>query len=121
MPTSLKPFLDELYQTFDRRHLASDPLAFAHRYDEAADQEVVAFLAAGLAFGHVRAIETSLERLLDVLGPRAHAFVRRFDPARQSGALPATVHRWISMQDVARTLVVLREVFRAHGSLEAAF
>ena len=121
MPRSLKPFLDELYKTFDRRYLDSDPLTFVHRYAERADQEVVGFLAAGLAFGNVRSIQGSLERLLGVLGPRPHAFVLRFDPARHTESLPSTVHRWIRRHDAARTFVVLGRLLRDHGSLEAAF
>lgn len=121
MATSLKPFLDELYKTFDRRHLESDPLAFVHRYAERADQEIVAFLASGLALGNVRSIQASLERLLAALGPKPQAFVLAFDPARHTEALPATVHRWITRNDAARTLVVLRLLLEEHGSLEAAF
>lgn len=121
MPANLKPFLDQLYQTFDRRHLDSDPLSFVHRYDDGADQEVVAFLAASLAFGNVRSIKASLERLLEALGPKPHEFVLGFDAARDKEKLPATVHRWIKRDDAARTLAVLRRMLREHGSLEAAF
>lgn len=121
MPEALRPFLDTLYKTFDRRHLDSDPLAFVHRYKKRGDREVVAFLSAALAFGNVRAIKSSLERLLAVLGPRPKEFVLDFDPASDSGKLPATVHRWIRQDDAARALVVLSKMLSDHGSLEKAF
>jgi uncharacterized protein (TIGR02757 family) len=121
VPASLKPFLEELYQTFDRRHLDSDPLLFVHRYKEKTDQEVVAFFASGLAFGNVRSIKASLERLLEVFGPEPSRYVSSFDPQRQAGELPPTVHRWIRRDDAARTIFVLREMLTEFGSLEAAF
>lgn len=121
MSAKLKPFLDTLYKTFDRRHLDSDPLSFVHRYGDEADQEVVAFLAASLAFGNVKAIKASLERLLGALGPRPRESVLNFDAARDSKKLPETVHRWIRRDDAARALTVLGRMIRDHGSLEAAF
>lgn len=121
MPEALRPFLDTLYKTFDRRHLESDPLAFVHRYRDRGDREVVAFLSAALAFGNVRAIKSSLERLLTVLGPQPKNFVLDFDPVSDCGKLPATVHRWIRQDDAARALVVLQSMLLDYGSLEDAF
>ena len=46
------------------RRLDSDPLELPHRYAAPADREVVAFLAASLAFGRVGSIRGSAERLL---------------------------------------------------------
>lgn len=121
MAASLKPFLEELYRTFDRRHLDSDPLAFVHRYRAEADREVVAFFASGLAFGNVRSIKSSLERLLKALGPEPSRFVLGFEPRRHARNLPETVHRWIRRDDASRTILVLKEMLTRHGSLEAAF
>lgn len=121
MAYRLKALLEELYQTFDRRYLATDPLVFVHRYRDRADQEVVAFLSAGLAFGNVRSIQQSLSCLLEALGPKPSDFVLHFDPLRHAECLPEKVHRWIGRPELARALVVLREMLRRFGSLEAAF
>src|SRR5213083_2864532 len=72
---SLKRRLDRLYRTFDRSYLDTDPLAFVHRYGNDADREVVGFLASGLAFGNVRAIQASVSMLLARLGDSPSAFV----------------------------------------------
>ena len=56
--------MEYLRSTYDASFLSSDPLKFPRRYASPADREVVAFLAAGFAFGNVKAIGASLERLL---------------------------------------------------------
>src|SRR6185295_13323643 len=98
--TALKRRLDGLYATFDRRYLETDPLAFVHRYAGADDQEVVAFFASGLAFGNVRAIGQSLEKLLAVLGPSPALFADRFRPDRDAEPLAGLYHRWIRGADL---------------------
>jgi hypothetical protein len=47
----LRPALDTLYDEFNAAHAAADPIWFAHRFSAGDDREVVAFIAAALAFG----------------------------------------------------------------------
>lgn len=118
---ALRPALDRLYDEFNRPDAAADPVQLVWRYERPADREVVAFLASALAFGNVTSILRSLESLLAQLGPQPAAFVRDFDPRRRPGALAAFVHRWTRGDDLAALLVVLREMLRRAGSIEAFF
>ncbi len=113
--------LDGLYRTFDHPESAVDPVHLVRRYPAPADREVVAFCAAGLAFGRVASVLESIEAVLAVLGPRPAAFVRRFDPARDAAALRRFVHRWIRGADVAALLWILRHMLAASGSIERFF
>ncbi len=113
--------LDRLYRTFDHPESAIDPVHLVRRYRASEDREVAGFCAAGLAFGRVAAVIESIEAVLAVLGPRPAAFVRRFDPARDAGALRPFVHRWIRGVDVAALLWVLRHMLAASGSIERFF
>ena len=60
--------LEALRRDWSARRLDSDPLAFAHRFADAGDREVVAFLAASLAFGRVASIRASVEKILSAHG-----------------------------------------------------
>ena len=113
--------LDHLYRTFDHPESAVDPVQLVRRYAAPADREVVAFCAAGLAFGRVAAVLDAVETVLEVLGPRPAAFVRHFDPARDAGALRPFVHRWIRGVDVIALLRVLQRMLAAAGSIERFF
>lgn len=116
----LRERLDALRAEWRGRRLDSDPLAFPHRYAEPGDREVVAFLAASLAFGRVRSIQASVERVLTVLGPSPAGFLDSWDE-RPIPELKLFVHRWVTGRDLEELLRRVRRARHAHGSLGALF
>ena len=90
------------------------------RYDRLDDREIVAFVAAGLAFGRVASVMASVEAVCAVLGPSPAAFVRAFDPARDGALLRRIVHRWTRGDDVVGLIWIMGRILDAHGSLERA-
>ena len=118
---SLKRRLEGLSRTFDRSYLETDPLVFVHRYRSEADREIVGFLASGLAFGNVKAIQASLRALLEVMGKSPAAFVDAFDPARQGAKLAGIYHRWVGKDEFAALFVVLRRMREEAGSIGRFF
>ena len=119
--SELRPPLENLYRTFDHVNAASDPVHIVRRYRAAEDREVVAFCAAGLAFGRVASVLHSIESLLAVMGPSPAAFVRTFDPAVERRRLAPLVHRWIGGKDLAALLMILRRMLEEAGSIEQFF
>jgi uncharacterized protein (TIGR02757 family) len=107
----LKPPLDRLYGAFDHVESATDPIDIVRRYSSREDREIVGFCAAG----------QSIESLLAVMGPAPARFVRRFDAARDGAKLRPLVHRWIRGADLAALLLILRQMLRESGSIEAFF
>ena len=76
----LKDVLEELYSKYSRARLIKpDPLQFVYKYTEVADMEIVAFLAADLAYGRVQQIEKSLTTLFALMGESPWAFVCDFN------------------------------------------
>jgi uncharacterized protein (TIGR02757 family) len=118
---ALAPELDRLYDCFNRPDSAADPVQFVHRYADPADREVVAFCAAGLAFGRVASVLASIEALLHAMGDRPARFVRRFDPARNGPPLEPLVHRWTRGADLSALMLVLQAMIRRAGSIERFF
>ena len=118
----LKTILDGQYEAFNVEDSATDPVQFVHRtHADSADREIVAFIAAGLAFGRVASVMASVGRVTEVMGPRPSRYVRDFDLRRDAPALAPVVHRWIRGADLAALMLVLQAMLRAHGSLEGAF
>jgi uncharacterized protein (TIGR02757 family) len=113
--------LDRLYLEFDQQHDVADPVHLVRRYDDPADQEIAGFCAAGLAFGRVASVLTSVESLLAAMGPSPAAFVRQFDPGRSHRAIRLLRHRWIGGRDLVALLVVLRHIIETAGSIEQFF
>ncbi|HEX5068813.1 MAG TPA: TIGR02757 family protein [Vicinamibacterales bacterium] len=117
----MKVALDSLYTSFNFPESALDPIQIVRRYEALDDREVVAFIAAGLAFGRVASVMASIEAVGAVLGPRPAAFVRRFDPNRDGADLRRLVHRWTRGDDFVGLIWILHELTGRDGSLERTF
>jgi uncharacterized protein (TIGR02757 family) len=96
----------------------ADPVGFVHRYRDPADQELVALIAASLAFGNVKALRAKIDDALTRLGP---AIARTADdPALVAARLRGFKHRVYRDRDLVGLVVGARRVQRASGSLGAA-
>jgi uncharacterized protein (TIGR02757 family) len=116
----LKPALDGLYGAFNAPDSALDPIQIVRRYSRLDDREVVAFVAAGLAFGRVASVMSSVQALCDAMGATPAAFVRGFDPSRDADAIRPLVHRWTRGDDLVGLIWILHDLLAEYGSLEAA-
>ena len=117
----LKDMLEDLYARYNRRRfIEPDPLQFVYRYSDRADMEIAGFLAAGLAYGRVRQIEKSVDRLLGHMGKSPSDYVRNFDPAGRT-ELNDFKHRFTSGEDISALLELLRDAINEFGSLEGLF
>src|SRR5215510_1745432 len=119
--TGLANKLDRLYDAYNREDAALDPVQIVRRYTKPADQEVIGFCAAALAFGRVQSVLNTVNGIARVLGPSPAAYVRRFDPKAAHPELRAMVHRWIRGADIVALLWILRQMIDEAGSIEAFF
>jgi uncharacterized protein (TIGR02757 family) len=121
MKRDLGSRLEQLYEAYNREDAAADPVQIVRRYSAPADQEMVGFCAAALAFGRVASVLNTVETLTRVLGPEPAAYVRRFDPAAPHPELRAMVHRWTRGVDIMALLWLLRQMVERSGSIEGFF
>jgi uncharacterized protein (TIGR02757 family) len=113
------PLLDALARRYDRAWLESDPLRWPRRYADARDREVVAVVAALLAYGRVASIHRSIEAVLGALPASPSAGL---SPARRPAlrsALRGFRHRFTSGEDLAWVLESVGAAWDARGSLGA--
>lgn len=113
--------LDTLYASFNVAESAADPVWRVRRYSRPDDQEVVAFIAAALAFGRVQSVLNSIDGMLAVMGESPAQFVRNFDPARDRHVFQHLVHRWTNGADFAALVWIIHEMLRRSGSIENFF
>jgi uncharacterized protein (TIGR02757 family) len=118
---ALRTALERAYTEYDARWIEPDPVQFVWRYDQPEDREVVGIVASSLAYGNVKQIKTSVERVLAILGPRPALTIDTLTASSALGALGEFKHRFNDARDVACLLVYLREMRRAAGNVEAFF
>ena len=117
----LKEKLDALARTYDKSYLATDPIGVAHAYEDAADREAAAFISAALAFGGAAAIRRSARRVLERLGPRPAAALRRLSPRKSARLFKGVRHRWVGPEALGLLALALGAALKSEGSLEALF
>lgn len=123
--TKLRERLDALCARYDTgTALALDPITVPLRFQDPADREVAAWLAASLAYGRVAPMLRAIDAALLPLGPRPAAFLRERDEkalrASLGKALKAWRWRFHIGGDVVHWLLAWKRL-DAEGGLETHF
>lgn len=122
LTADLKPFLDRVLARYNRReYLHTDPLSAVHRYGDPRDQEVVAFISAGLAFGNVKAVLAGIDAALAPLGPHPARTLDSLRPAAAHKLSRGFNYRWVRDRDLANLWLMLGAALREAGGLEPLF
>lgn len=118
---ALQQALDALIETTDTRERTQrDPVGMVHPFDQE-EQEVVAHIAAPLAYGRVDLIRRAIDRVLQVLGPSPTTWVRNMQRGDFLRAEPDFVYRMTRAEDVDAYLYALGQLLREYNTLENAF
>ncbi|MBK5276477.1 MAG: TIGR02757 family protein [Desulfuromonadales bacterium] len=117
----LKAILDQLYETRSPLHLANDPLSFCHRYSDPADREVAAVIASAFAYGNIKIILRTLERIFAELGPSPRRYVATFNPREALRTFSGFKHRFNDGRDLTALLWAIRLMVQQAGSVNAFF
>ncbi len=118
---ALQAVLNRVYLEYDARWIEPDPVQFVWRYQQAEDREVAGLIASSLAYGNVKQIKRSVERVLGVLGDRPAQAIDSLDARQALGRLSGFKHRFNDATDTACLLVFIREMRRSAGSIEGFF
>ncbi len=118
----LRESLDVLYHRFnDPSQIHPDPLEFVVTYRDMKDREIVALLAACLAYGRVQTILKSVSSLLAPMEGRPRNFFASQTPGDFTEIYRSFVHRFTKGRDMARLLSGMKNVIEIHGSLYRCF
>jgi len=96
--------LEALYRRYNRRAFVHpDPIERLYEWGDVREREIVALLAATLAYGRVRQILASLERALAPMGPSPRRFLERSSHAELEVTYADFKHRVVKGRDVGFT------------------
>ncbi len=119
--TALKKKLDYHYKYFDYSRISPDPLEFPHRYKNFYDIEISAFISSVFAFGNVKQINNSLEKIHSVMNNRPHEFVKKYTLKAGLKKFENTKHRFYTTEDIANFFSALNKIYSIYGSLKYLF
>ncbi len=114
--------LEALYLKYNRRkYVHPDPLECIYAYENVADREIAAFIAAALAYGNVKQILKSVNAALGIMGPSPRSYLMDAGRDEIFSDFSGFVHRFAKGPHMAAVLVGLKGVVSEHGSLQDAF
>jgi uncharacterized protein (TIGR02757 family) len=114
--------LEKIYQQFHRpEYISPDPLEVVYRYKKNEDREIVALIAAALAYGRVQQILVNIDRVLEPLGKSPIRFLTQTNPKELRTHFKAFQHRWTTSGELIAFLLGIQHVVKTWGSLENAF
>src|SRR5688572_7736009 len=97
--------LEALYHQYNCRSFADpDPVIAVYRYDDSRDQEIVALIAATLAFGNVKYILRSIGTVLEHL-PNPHRDLSTLTHRQLLRKLEGFRHRYVAAPEMADLLL----------------
>jgi len=119
---ALREPLEHLYRGFDyTARVEFDAIRFPLRYADPRDRELVALLAACLAYGRVDLFGPQLDGVFAAMGASPAAFVLGFDPRRDARAFEGFWYRFNRPRDLTAFCVAARDLLVRHGTLEKVF
>ena len=112
--------LDYHYKAFDKTKISPDPLQFLHLYEDERDIEAIGFIASVFAYGNVKQINNSLERIRTIVKNKPYSYVVKF-AQKDYKDFNGLKHRFYSQEDIVNLFLVLNHIYKNYNSLKNLF
>lgn len=120
MNTKLKHRLDYHYKAFDKTQISPDPLQFLHLFNDYKNIEAMGFIASVFAYGNVKQIVNTLDKIVAASGNNPYGFITGFSK-NHSQKLKGIKHRFYTEEDITTFFYTLGKIYKKHGSLKNLF
>jgi uncharacterized protein (TIGR02757 family) len=117
----LKQKLDYHYKAFDKSQISPDPLQFLHLFSKEEDIELMGFIASIFAYGNVKQIINTLDKILLISKSKPYEFVMNFSKSGGEIKLKGLKHRFYTDRDIQNLFSALNYIYRQKGSLKNVF
>ncbi|MCH7963868.1 MAG: TIGR02757 family protein [Bacteroidetes bacterium] len=117
----LKQKLEYHYKAFDKTKIEPDPLQFPHKYTDKKDIETIAFIASVFAYGNVKQIINTLNKVVNLMNNKPYEFIINHNIKACSNSLKGLKHRFYTEKDIAGLFHVMNLVYNEFASLKNLF
>lgn len=112
--------LEYHYKAFDRSKLEPDPLQFLHKFSKPEDIEVIGLIASVFAYGNVKQINNTLNKIILIMGGSPYNFIINFRPS-DAEKFHNLKHRFYTSEDITRLFEILKSTYQKFISLNNLF
>jgi uncharacterized protein (TIGR02757 family) len=113
--------LDYHYRFFDRSQISPDPLEFPRKFSDPLDIEISAFISAVFAYGNIKQIMKTLDRLHSIMDWHPYDFVMNYDSLKQKKEFKEIKHRFYSTDDIEKLFLGLSRIYKKENALKNIF
>ncbi len=114
----LKNKLEYHYRAFGKSRISPDPLEFLHRFDNWKDIEAAGFISSTLAYGNIKQIIKTLDKLFKIIGGSPYEFISCYNYSKDHKIFKDIKHRFFSDLDIAALFESLSLSYKHYGSLK---
>lgn len=118
---TLKRKLEYHYKKFDATQIYPDPLIFPHRFSTQFDIEISAFVSSIFAYGNVKQIINSLEKVHELFGESPTDFIENFNPQNHKEFFKDFKHRFYTGKDVMELFMIIKYILKKYDSIKHLF
>ncbi len=114
-----KENLEDIYRLYTKRGLVSpDPLQFLYNYNDPADIEVVALTGACFAYGNVKQIIKTIDKILLPMGKSPRRFLLDNDAKSLAEIYKGFKYRFTTEEELISFLLAIKSALKEYGSLQ---
>ncbi len=117
---SLLEKLNYHYRVFDKSKISPDPLQFLHLYRDEHDIEIMGFISSVFAYGGIKQIINSLEKLRVIMRDKPYKYVVNFSK-KDCKNFKGMKHRFYCEKDIVDLFLLLKHLYKNYGSLKNLF
>jgi uncharacterized protein (TIGR02757 family) len=118
---NLRQKLDYHYKAFDKSQISPDPLQFLHLFSKEEDIELMGFIASIFAYGNVKQIINTLDKILIITNSKPYDFVTNFSKTQNKIKLKGLKHRFYTEEDIQNLFFSLKNIYGRKSSLKNLF
>ena len=116
-----KTKLETLYRKYNKKSLVSpDPLQFLYDYEAVQDREIAALIAACFAYGNVKHVIKTVDRILKTTGA-PYNYLRHSTRQEMKQTFKTFKYRFTTSGQLVNLLTAIQNIVRKYGSLENCF
>jgi uncharacterized protein (TIGR02757 family) len=116
----LKEKLEIHYKAFDKSQISPDPLEILHVFESDLNKEALGLISSIYAYGNIKQIIKSQERILMATGYNPHDFILNLS-RNDENKLRLITHRFYTGNDTAQLFRALSHIYNEYGSIKDYF
>lgn len=116
-----KKFFEETYTRYNKQSfIYTDPLQFPKKFKGKKDIEISALISSSLAYGNVKQIIKSLEKIFEKL-KSPYEYIIHTPETKIKKDFVGFKHRFTKGLEISNIILNLKDLYKKYGSMEKAF